>query len=68
MGLKRALQPIKPGELDKAPPGYWAAIVDGRVVAWASTLKELREIMAQMGYKKYEYGVVKVPSHDLLVV
>ncbi|MCE4600212.1 MAG: DUF5678 domain-containing protein [Desulfurococcales archaeon] len=67
-GLKKALQPIKPGELDKVPPGYWAAIVDGRVVAWASTLKELREIMARMGYKREEYGVVKVPSHDLLVV
>ncbi|MEB3780461.1 MAG: DUF5678 domain-containing protein [Desulfurococcales archaeon] len=67
-GLKRALQPIKPGELDKVPPGYWAAIVDGRVVAWASTLKELREIMARMGYKRDEYGVIKVPGHDLLVV
>ncbi|MEB3806173.1 MAG: DUF5678 domain-containing protein [Desulfurococcales archaeon] len=66
--LKKALQPIKPGELDKVPPGYWAAIVDGRVIAWASTLKELREIMARMGYRKDEYGVVKVPSHDLLVV
>ena len=67
-GLKRALQPIKPGELDRVPPGYWAAIVEGRVVAWASTLKELREIMTRMGYKKDEYGVIKVPSHDLLVV
>ena len=68
MGLKRALQPIKPGELDKVPPGYWAAIVDGRVVAWASTLRELREIMTQMGFKKDEYSIIKVPSHDLLVV
>ncbi len=66
--LKKAIQPIKPGELDKVPPGYWAAIVDGRVVAWARTLKELREIMAQKGYKREEYGVIKVPSHDLLVV
>jgi len=66
-GLKRALQPIKPGELDRVPPGYWAAIVEGRVVAWASTLKELREIMTRMGYKRDEYGVIKVPSHDLLV-
>ena len=66
-GLKRALQPIKPGELDKVPPGYWAAVVDGRVVAWASTLKELREVMARMGYKRDEYGVIKVPGHDLLV-
>jgi len=68
MTLKRALQPIKPGELDKVPPGYWAAIVDGRVVAWARTLKELREIMTHKGYRKYEYGVIKVPGHDLLVV
>jgi len=66
--LKRALQPVRPGELDKVPLGYWAAIVDGRVVAWARTLEELREIMARKGYKKDEYGVIKVPSHDLLVV
>ncbi len=68
VGQKRAFQPIKPGELDRVPPGYWAAIVDGRVVAWASTLAELREIMTRMGYKRDEYGVIKVPSHDLLVV
>jgi len=66
--LKEAVQPIRPGELDKVPPGYWAAIVDGRVVAWARTLKELREMMAQKGFKRDEYGVIKVPSHDLLVV
>mgnify|MGYP001772986800 FL=1 len=66
--LKKAVQPIKPGELDKVPPGYWAAIVDGSVVAWARTLKELREIMARKGFKRDEYGVIKVPSHDLLVV
>ncbi len=66
--LKKAVQPIKPGELDKVPLGYWAAVVDGRVVAWARTLKELREIMAQRGCMKDEYGVIKVPSHDLLVV
>jgi len=66
--LKKAMQPIKPGELDKVPPGYWAAVVDGRVVAWARTLKELCEEMARRGYKKDEYSVIKVPSHDLLVV
>ncbi len=66
--LKKAVQPIKPGELDKVPPGYWAAIVDGRVAAWARTLKELREIMTRKGYKKDEYGIIKVPGHDLLVV
>ena len=65
--LKRAVQPIKPGELDRVPPGYWAAIIGGRVVAWDRTLKELREIMARKGYGRDEYGVVKVPSHDLLV-
>ena len=67
-GSKRALQPIRPGELDKVPPGYWAAIVDGRVVAWAKTLKELRGVMARKGFKRDEYGVIKVPSHDMLVV
>lgn len=66
--LKRATQPIKPGELDKVPPGYWAAVVDGSVVTWARTLRELREVMAEKGFKKEEYGVIKVPSHDLLVV
>ena len=66
--LKKALQPIKPGELDKVPPGYWAAIVDGCVVVWAKDLKKLREIMTQRGFKRDEYGVIKVPSHDLLVV
>ena len=66
--LKKAVQPIKPGELDKVPPGYWAAIADGRVIAWAKTPKELREIMTQKGFKRDKYGVIKVPSHDLLVV
>jgi len=65
---KKAVQPIRPGELDKVPPGYWAAIMDGCVVAWARTLKELREIMAQKGFRRDEYGVIKVPSQDLLVV
>jgi len=65
--LRRALQPIKPGELDKVPPGYWAAVVDGCAIAWARTLKELREEMARRGYRKDEYSVIKVPSHDLLV-
>jgi len=66
--LRRAMQPIKPGELDKVPPGYWAAVVGGCVIAWARTLKELREEMSRRGYKKDEYSVIKVPSHDLLVV
>ena len=66
--LKRAVQPIRPGELDKVPPGYWAAVVDGRVVAWAETLRELRRVMSRKGFKREEYGVIKVPSHDLLVV
>ncbi len=38
---------IKPGELDKVPPSKWVAIVDGRVVAWADTLKELHKIMEE---------------------
>ena len=66
--MKKATQPIKPSELDKVPPGYWAAVVDGGVVAWAKTLKELRELMAEKGFKREEYRVIKVPSHDLLVV
>ena len=62
------MQPIRPGELDRVPPGYRAAIVGGRVVAWAETLKELHEAMARKGYKRDEYGVIKVPEHDLLVI
>ena len=65
---KKVMEPIKSGELDKVPLGYWAAVVDGRVVGWARTLSELRIIMTKKGYKKNEYGIIKVPSHDLLVV
>lgn len=66
--LDGAVKTIKPGELDRVPPGYWAAIVDGRVVAWARTLEELRRTMARKGFGREEYSVIKVPSHDLLVV
>ncbi len=66
--LKRALQLAKPSELDRVLPGCWAAIVNGHVIAWARTLEELRGIMTRKGYKKDEYGVIKVPRHDLLVV
>lgn len=59
---------IRKGELDKVPPGYWAAVVDGRVVAYAKTLRELVKIMEEKGYRKGSYGVIKVPKHDLLVV
>ena len=62
-----AIEVIRRGELDKVPPSYWAAIVDGRVVAYARTLEELEKIMERKGYRKGSYGVVKVPSHDLLV-
>jgi len=58
---------IKPGELDRVPPGYWAAIVDGKVVAWAKSLQELLRIMESKGYKRSEYAVVKVPPDELLV-
>ena len=59
---------IKKGELDRVPEGYWAAIVDGRVVAYARSLEELEKIMRKRGYEKGSYGVIKVPSHNLLVV
>ncbi len=42
--------------------------MDGKVVAWARTLAELRKIMSQKGYSRSGYGVVKVQSHDLLAV
>ena len=59
---------VKPGELDRVPPGKWAAIKDGKVVTWANSLEELRRVMEKKGYKRDEYYVVKVPSHNLLVV
>jgi len=59
---------VKPGELDRVPPGKWAAIKDGKVVAWANSLEELRRVMEKKGYKRDEYYVIKVPSHNLLVV
>ncbi len=68
MGESRAIELVRPGELDKVPPGKWAAIKDGKVIAWANTLKELRKIMEEKGYSRDEYYVIKVPSHDLLVV
>ena len=59
---------VKPGELDRVPPGKWAAIKDGKVVTWANSLEELRRVMEKKGYKRDEYYVIKVPSHNLLVV
>lgn len=58
---------IKPGELDRVPPGYWAAIVNGRVVAWAESLQKLLSIMESRRYKRNEYAVIKVPPDELLV-
>ncbi len=63
----RSIKLVKPGELDRVPPGYWAAIIDGKVVAWAKSLQELLMIMESKGYKKGEYAVVKVPPDELLV-
>ncbi len=68
MGKPRAIELVKPGELDKVPPGKWAAIKDGKVIAWADTLKELIETMEKMGYNRRDYAVIKVPSHDIFVV
>ena len=68
MGESRAIELVRPGELDKVPPGKWAAIKDGKVIAWANTLKELIEVMERMGYSRRDYAVIKVPSHDLFVV
>ncbi len=33
--MPKAIELVKPGELDKVAPGMWAAIKDGEVVAWA---------------------------------
>ena len=64
----KVVELVKPGELDKVPPGKWAAIKDVKVIAWANSLEELRRVMEEKGYKRDEYYVIKVPSHDLLVV
>lgn len=64
---KESIQLIKPGELDKVPPGYWAAVVNGKVVSWADNLRDLLSIMEEKGYKKNEYAVIKVPPDELLV-
>ncbi len=63
----RSVKLVKPGELDRVPPGYWAAIVDGRVIAWADSLQKLLSIMESKGYKRNEYAVIKVPPDELLV-
>ena len=64
----KVVELVKPGELDRVPPGKWAAIKDGKVVTWANSLEELRRVMEKKGYKRDEYYVIKVPSHNLLVV
>ena len=63
----RSVKLVKPGELDRIPPGYWAAIVDGKVVAWAASLQKLLSVMENKGYKRDEYAVIKVPPDELLV-
>ena len=68
MSKSKAIELVRAGELDKVPPGYWTAIVDGRVVAWAKSLAELREVMRKRGYGREDYVIFKVPRHDLLVL
>ena len=60
----KSMRLVKPGELDRVPPGYWAAIVDGRVVAWAGSLHKLLSVMENKGYKRNEYAVIKVPPDE----
>ena len=62
----RLIKPILDGELDKVPPGHWAAIIEGKVVAHAPTLEELEETMTQRGYSNEDHGVVKLSSTELL--
>ncbi len=63
----KSVKLIKPGELDRVPPGCWAAIIDGKVVAWAESLQKLLSIMESKGYKRSGYAVIKVPPDELLV-
>ena len=63
----KSVKLVEPGELDRVPPGYWAAIIDGKVVAWADSLQKLLSIMESRGYKRNEYAVIKVPPDELLV-
>lgn len=62
------IEVIKRGELEMVPQGYWVAVVDSKVVAYARILEELERMMKEKGYEKGSYGIMKVPSHDLLVV
>ena len=64
---KERVELIKLGELDKVPSGYWAAVVYGKVVAWADDLRDLISIMEKKGYKRNEYAVIKVPPDELLI-
>ncbi len=64
---KRSVQLVEPGELDRVPPGCWAAVVNGKVVAWAESLRDLLSIMERRGYRRGEYAVIKVPPDELLV-
>ena len=64
---KMGIQLVEPGELDRVPSGYWAAVVDGRVVAWADSLRDLLTVMERRGYKRNEYAVIKVPPDELLI-
>ncbi len=64
---RRGMQLVEPGELDRVPPGYWAAVVNGKVVAWANSLQDLLSMMEKKGYKRNEYAVIKVPPDELLI-
>ena len=39
----------KAWQLDRVPPGKWAVIKDGKVIAWANSLEELRKVMEKKG-------------------
>jgi len=64
---KERVELIKPGELDRVPSGCWAAVVNGKVVAWADSLRDLLSLMEKKGYKRNEYAVIKVPPDELLI-
>ncbi len=66
--LKRALQPVKTDKLDRVPPGYWAAIVDGCIVVWVLTLKRATQDNGTKRLQERQVWIIKFSSHDLLVV
>jgi len=65
--MSKTVKLIEPGELDEYAD-KWVAIINGRVVCDAKSLSELIVKMKEKGYELNKYYVLKVPSHELILV